>query len=283
MSSRARRRRTGCRGARASDAHRYTRRSVKATVEPLEGNKVKLSVEVDEHEFERAVDAAFKKIAHEVRIPGFRPGQGAPPAAGVPTRVLCGPGPGSERRSAGVLLRRRAHQRGRRHRPAGDRGHRWRGRRPGAVRGGGRGAAHHRDIRLRRSHGGDPEPVGQRRRDRRPRSSGSAASSPSSRWWSGRPRTAITSPSTSRAASTARSSRAWWPAPTSTRLVRRASCPSSTKSCAARRPVTSSTSRPCTPTPPRRAPTERPKTQTQTQTTATATPVRSTSRWPSPR
>jgi trigger factor len=48
---------------------------VKATVEPLEGNKVKVSVEVDEQEFEQAVDAAFKKIAKEVRIPGFRPGK----------------------------------------------------------------------------------------------------------------------------------------------------------------------------------------------------------------
>lgn len=48
---------------------------MKATVEPLEGNKVKVSVEVDEQEFEQAVDAAFKKIAREVRIPGFRPGK----------------------------------------------------------------------------------------------------------------------------------------------------------------------------------------------------------------
>ncbi|HEV7886127.1 MAG TPA: trigger factor [Acidimicrobiales bacterium] len=48
---------------------------MKATVEPLEGNKVKLSVEVDEGEFEQALDAAFRKIAHEVRIPGFRPGK----------------------------------------------------------------------------------------------------------------------------------------------------------------------------------------------------------------
>jgi len=48
---------------------------VKATVEPLEGNKVKLSVEVDEQEFETAVNAAFKKLAGEVRIPGFRPGK----------------------------------------------------------------------------------------------------------------------------------------------------------------------------------------------------------------
>ena len=48
---------------------------MKTTVEPLEGNKVKLSVEVDEKEFDRAVDAAFKRIAREVRIPGFRPGK----------------------------------------------------------------------------------------------------------------------------------------------------------------------------------------------------------------
>src|SRR6202011_2950757 len=48
---------------------------MKTVVEPLEGNKVKLSVEVDEQEFEAALDAAFKKIAREVRIPGFRPGK----------------------------------------------------------------------------------------------------------------------------------------------------------------------------------------------------------------
>lgn len=54
---------------------------MKAAVEPLEGNKVKVSVEVDEPEFERAVDAAFKKIAREVRVPGFRPGK-------APRRIL---------------------------------------------------------------------------------------------------------------------------------------------------------------------------------------------------
>jgi trigger factor len=48
---------------------------MKTTVEPLDGNKVKLSVEVDEGEFDRALDAAFRKIAREVRIPGFRPGK----------------------------------------------------------------------------------------------------------------------------------------------------------------------------------------------------------------
>jgi trigger factor len=48
---------------------------VKATIEPLEGNKVKVSVEVDEAEFDKAIDAAFRKIAREVRVPGFRPGK----------------------------------------------------------------------------------------------------------------------------------------------------------------------------------------------------------------
>jgi trigger factor len=54
---------------------------MKSTVEPLEGNKVKLSVEVDESEFDKAIDAAFRKIAREVRIPGFRPGK-------APRRIL---------------------------------------------------------------------------------------------------------------------------------------------------------------------------------------------------
>ncbi len=48
---------------------------MRAVVEPLEGNKVKLSVEVEEQEFEKAVDAAFRKISSEVRVPGFRPGK----------------------------------------------------------------------------------------------------------------------------------------------------------------------------------------------------------------
>jgi trigger factor len=54
---------------------------VKSSVEVLEGHKVKVSVEVDEVEFEEAIDAAFKRIAREVRIPGFRPGK-------APRRIL---------------------------------------------------------------------------------------------------------------------------------------------------------------------------------------------------
>ena len=54
---------------------------MQSTLEPLEGNKVKLSVEVGSAEFDKAVDAAARKLAREVRMPGFRPGK-------VPRRVL---------------------------------------------------------------------------------------------------------------------------------------------------------------------------------------------------
>jgi trigger factor len=54
---------------------------VKSSVEALEGNKVKLSVEVEEAELEKAIDGAFRRIAHEVRVPGFRPGK-------APRRIL---------------------------------------------------------------------------------------------------------------------------------------------------------------------------------------------------
>jgi trigger factor len=58
---------------------------MRSTVEPLEGNKVKLTIEVDEEEFEKAVDAAFKKIAREVNIKGFRPGKA--PRKVIETRI----------------------------------------------------------------------------------------------------------------------------------------------------------------------------------------------------
>jgi trigger factor len=67
---------------------------MKTTVEPLEGNLVKLSVELDESEFEQDIDAAFRRIAREVRIPGFRPGK-------APRRVLeARLGPGVARQEA---------------------------------------------------------------------------------------------------------------------------------------------------------------------------------------
>jgi trigger factor len=48
---------------------------MKSTVEPAEGNKVKVAVHIDEAELEPAVDAAWREIAKEVRLPGFRPGK----------------------------------------------------------------------------------------------------------------------------------------------------------------------------------------------------------------
>ena len=48
---------------------------MKAQVAPLEGNKVKLSVEVEETEVEKAIDETFAKFAKELRVPGFRPGK----------------------------------------------------------------------------------------------------------------------------------------------------------------------------------------------------------------
>ena len=53
----------------------YTLRPVKSTIESLEGNKVKLVVDIDEVEFDRNIDDAFRKIAKQVRIPGFRQGK----------------------------------------------------------------------------------------------------------------------------------------------------------------------------------------------------------------
>ncbi|HVW34585.1 MAG TPA: trigger factor [Acidimicrobiia bacterium] len=61
---------------------------METTVEALEGNKVRLKVAVPASEFEPAIDAAFRKLAREVRIPGFRPGK-------APRRLLeahLGPG-----------------------------------------------------------------------------------------------------------------------------------------------------------------------------------------------
>ncbi len=46
-----------------------------STVEALEDNKVKVCVTVDETEFEDELNAAFKRIAHEVNLPGFRKGK----------------------------------------------------------------------------------------------------------------------------------------------------------------------------------------------------------------
>jgi trigger factor len=48
---------------------------MQSTVEQLEGNKVKVNVSVDEAAFDQDIEVAFRKLARQVRIPGFRPGK----------------------------------------------------------------------------------------------------------------------------------------------------------------------------------------------------------------
>lgn len=49
--------------------------SLTTSVESLDDNLVRVKVAVPEAEFEKAIDAAFRKLAAEVKIPGFRPGK----------------------------------------------------------------------------------------------------------------------------------------------------------------------------------------------------------------
>lgn len=54
---------------------------VRTSVETIDRHKVKIHVEVDASTFDLAIDAAFNKLALQVRVPGFRKGR-------VPRRVL---------------------------------------------------------------------------------------------------------------------------------------------------------------------------------------------------
>ncbi len=54
---------------------------MRATAAPEEGNKVRLTVEIDEAEMDEALDDVLKRLSREVRVPGFRPGK-------VPRKVL---------------------------------------------------------------------------------------------------------------------------------------------------------------------------------------------------
>jgi trigger factor len=54
---------------------------MRATAAPEEGNKVRLTVEIDEAEMDGALDDVLKRLSREVRVPGFRPGK-------VPRKVL---------------------------------------------------------------------------------------------------------------------------------------------------------------------------------------------------
>jgi trigger factor len=54
---------------------------MRATTAPEEGNKVRLSVEIDESEIDEALDEVVKRLSRQVRVPGFRPGK-------VPRRII---------------------------------------------------------------------------------------------------------------------------------------------------------------------------------------------------
>jgi trigger factor len=54
---------------------------MRATAAPEEGNRVRLSVEVDESEVDEALNDVVRRLSREIRVPGFRPGK-------VPRRVI---------------------------------------------------------------------------------------------------------------------------------------------------------------------------------------------------
>jgi len=64
---------------------------VKSAVETLSPTRVKLTVEVDFEELTPNLDAAYRKVASQIRIPGFRPGK-------VPPRIV------DQRVGRGVVL-----------------------------------------------------------------------------------------------------------------------------------------------------------------------------------
>ena len=64
---------------------------MKSTVEHLSPTRVRLAVEVPFDELKPTFDAAYKKIAQQVRVPGFRPGK-------APARIL------EQRLGRGVVL-----------------------------------------------------------------------------------------------------------------------------------------------------------------------------------
>jgi trigger factor len=54
---------------------------MRATTESMEGNLVRLRVEIDEPEFDKALGDTVRSLASQIRVPGFRPGK-------VPRKVL---------------------------------------------------------------------------------------------------------------------------------------------------------------------------------------------------
>ncbi|HLX88534.1 MAG TPA: trigger factor, partial [Acidimicrobiales bacterium] len=54
---------------------------MRATAAPAEGNRMRLSVEVEQAEVDEALETTLRRLGRQVRVPGFRPGR-------VPRQVL---------------------------------------------------------------------------------------------------------------------------------------------------------------------------------------------------
>ena len=48
---------------------------MRSTAEKSEGNQVDLRIEIDEEELAPFIESSIRKLAKQVRIPGFRPGK----------------------------------------------------------------------------------------------------------------------------------------------------------------------------------------------------------------
>ncbi len=144
-----------CGRRRARRAARRTSTVVtpmRATASPVEGNRVRLSVEMDEDEVDQAVRQTARRLAGELRVPGFRPGK-------VPRQVLEArlggssvlQGAGDPRRPARHVRASRRRHRSRPHRRARHRHRRRRRQRRRGLRRGGRGPTDRRDSGIRRT------------------------------------------------------------------------------------------------------------------------------------
>ena len=221
---------------------------MRSTVEPLEGNKVKLSVEVDADEFDKAVDAGLPQARRARSTSAASAREGAPPGArGPPRRPGRRPPAGAAGLPARLLRRGGADPRGRRHRL------RPRSTSPPAATTG--PVAFDAVVEVRPTvavEGYDhlevtvPVPSATDE-DIDERSTACGRSSPTSRPRPARRRRRPGAHRHRRATRTARRSRGSSPTTTSTRSARARSCPRSTSTCAGRRPATSSSSTPPTP------------------------------------
>ena len=96
---------------------------MKSTVEKLSPTRVRINVEVPFTELKPDFDRAYKQLAKQVRLPGFRPGKA--PAKLLEARVgrSAPAGSGRQRRAAGSLQRGGDHHGVTTARPARYRGH----------------------------------------------------------------------------------------------------------------------------------------------------------------